>query len=118
VRRSRISRWCSAIVAASVPREGHEARPLAVAVGGEHRADPAVAVGVGADDDVVRPDAAEHRLPGRERKAVDGAAEIRDERAARHGALILPRPSRGASHLLPVQSMLHGQSVVVTAAAR
>jgi hypothetical protein len=108
VRRSRISRWCSAIVAASVPREGHEARPLAVAVGGEHRADPAVAVGVGADDDVVRPDAAEHRLPGRERKAVDGAAEIRDERAARHGALILPRPSRGASHLLPVQSMLHG----------
>ena len=33
--------------------EGDEARAPAVAVGGEHRADAAVAVGVGADDDVV-----------------------------------------------------------------
>lgn len=58
------------------PRELEEARPAAAAVGGQHRADPAAPVGVRADDDLLVAHAVEHRSAGRQRQAVDRAAEV------------------------------------------
>ena len=56
------------------PREGEEARAPAAAVGGQHRAHAAAAVGVGADDDRrCSRDALEHRLARAQRQAVDRA---------------------------------------------
>jgi hypothetical protein len=57
-------------------RERDEVRAAAVAVGGQHRADPALPVGVGADDDLVRADACEHGRAGALGEHVDGEAEI------------------------------------------
>jgi hypothetical protein len=59
-------------------REREQRRAAAVTMGGEHRADAAVVVGVGADDDRVGPDAVEHRLARGHRQGVDGAAEVGD----------------------------------------
>ncbi len=61
-------------------RERDEARAAAVAVRGEHRADPAGAVAVGADDDLVGANAFEHRLARAHRQAVDGKAQVVDRR--------------------------------------
>ena len=74
-----------------VPRagEGKQGHPPAVAVGGEHRADPAAAVGVGAADDRVRADAVKHRDAGGLRQRPDGALE-RGDRVA-HAADRTPR---------------------------
>jgi hypothetical protein len=68
----------------AVPRTGErdEAGATAVAVRGEHRADAALAVGVRADDDVVRADALQHRLARAERQTVDRQPEVLDRRAA------------------------------------
>jgi F420-dependent oxidoreductase-like protein len=44
-------------------------------MGGEHRADAAVAIRVGADDDLVGLDALEHGDPGPSRKAIDRGAQ-------------------------------------------
>ena len=58
------------------PREAGETGAAAVAVGSEHRADPAEPlVGVAADDDLVVVDAAEHREPGSAREHVHCGAE-------------------------------------------
>jgi len=74
-----------------VPRAGErdEAGPAAVAVGGQHRADAAAVVRVGADDDRMGADAVEHRLPRARRQAVDGRPEAAD-RVARlpHGRTV------------------------------
>src|SRR5204862_2307373 len=52
--------------------EAAEVGPSAAAMGGEHRADAAAAVAVGADDDaVVARQSLEHREPRVERQAVD-----------------------------------------------
>src|SRR4029453_18471346 len=50
----------------------------AVAVGGEHRADAAAAVGVGAGDDPLAADALEHRLAGPGREAVGCSSQPAD----------------------------------------
>ena len=73
-----------------------EARAAAVAVGGEHRADAAAAVGVGADDDRVGADPLEHRLAGPGRQAVDCGSQPAD-RVARlpHGRIVGRRARRG-----------------------
>ena len=72
-----------------VPRAGEreEARAAAVAVRGEHRADAAVAVGVGADDDRVLADAVEHGPPRALRQPVDCGLQPGDRvaRPAPHG---------------------------------
>ena len=65
--------------------EGEEARAAAVAVRGEHRADAAVVVGVGADHDRVGAHAVEHRAPGVDRQAVDCAPELGDRVGPPHG---------------------------------
>jgi hypothetical protein len=58
-------------------REGEEVGASAAAVGGEHRADAAVGVGVGAGDDPPGgADPFEHGLTGGERHAVDRQAQI------------------------------------------
>jgi hypothetical protein len=61
--------------------EGDEARAATVAVRREHRADAALAVAVGADDDLVAADALEHRHPRALRQAVDREAEVVERRA-------------------------------------
>src|SRR5204863_7100437 len=55
--------------------EGAEVGAAAVPVGGEHWADPAALVHIGADDDAVGADAAEHRLLGVGGHGVDRVAE-------------------------------------------
>src|SRR5215208_2456899 len=62
---------------------------------GEHRADSAAAVGVGADDDRVGADPLEHRLAGPRRQAVDCGSQPAD-RVARlpHGGIIGHAPPR------------------------
>ena len=66
--------------ARSRPRSGR--RPAsgaaAVAVRGQHRADAAAVVGVGADDDRVRADAVEHRLARAHGQGVDGPPRLAD----------------------------------------
>jgi len=60
-------------------REGEEVGAPAAAVGGEHRADAAVPVGVGADDDPLGvANAFEHGGAGGERQAVDRQAQRLD----------------------------------------
>jgi F420-dependent oxidoreductase-like protein len=67
----------------AVPRLGEAdgARPPAAPMGGEHRTHAPASVGVGADDDVVGPDALEHRPPRGRRQALDRGAELVDGRA-------------------------------------
>jgi hypothetical protein len=73
------------------PAERQVGRAAAVAVRGEHRADAAAAVGVGAGDDGVRSDSGEHRLARAHRQTPDGALQGGD-RVARpaHGAGCTP----------------------------
>ena len=70
------------------PGEGEEARAPAVAVRGQHRADPAAAVRVGPDDDRVGPHAVEHRPSRGLREAVDCGLQPGDRvaRPAPHGS--------------------------------
>lgn len=90
----------------SVPgaREAGEAGAAAVAVGSEHRADPArLLVGVAAGDDLVVVDAAEHREPRSARQDVHGGAEALGGVAglASHGTRdSAPRRDRGAARRL------------------
>src|SRR5919197_2265924 len=72
-----------------VPRAGEagEARAAAVPMRGEHRADAALPVGVGADDDAVRLHAGEHGPARLHRKAVDGDAKVAGGTAAWHEPL-------------------------------
>src|SRR5207302_9319624 len=60
------------------PREAEEIGAAALAMRGEHRADAALAVGVGADDDVVGAHAIEHRDAGRDGQAIDRLAQLLD----------------------------------------
>jgi hypothetical protein len=53
-------------------------------VRGKHRADSALAVGVGADDDAVVLDALEHRPARLQRQAVDRCAQVSGGLAASH----------------------------------
>ena len=62
-------------VAVPGAREAGEAGAPAVSVRGEHRADAAVAIHIGADDDRVGVDALQHRLLGPGRQRLDGEAE-------------------------------------------
>ena len=92
-----------------VPRaaERQQGHAAAVAVRGEHRADPAAAVGVGAGDDRMRADSLQHRgLRGR-RERPDGALE-RGDRVA-HAADRTPRTRRTttAGRTLAVKLGLH-----------
>ena len=65
---------CSGVGVPS-PGEGAEVGPAAVAVGGEHRADAAALVHIGADDHAVGANAAEHRGLGLRGHGVDRVAE-------------------------------------------
>jgi hypothetical protein len=54
-----------------------EAGSTAVSVRGEHRADTALAIGVAADDDRARGNAAQHALAGVARQQIDRGAQSR-----------------------------------------
>ena len=75
------------------PREGQEVGAAAATVGGEHRAHPAAAVGVGAHDDLVGQHALEHCLARARGEAVDGGAEVFDRPSAAWHKLTAPESS-------------------------
>jgi hypothetical protein len=83
----------------AVPRVGErdQARASSAAMGGQHRADAAVARGVGADDDVVGADAFEHRHARLDRQAVDGLPQVLDGVPLASHILRLPERVREAT---------------------
>jgi hypothetical protein len=76
-------------------RERDQARPAAVAMRRQHRADALIG-GVGADDDVVGRNALEHGDPRVARQAVDGPPEVCNGRSAPGSHRVCPLDGRAA----------------------